>query len=254
MDLATVMGIVSAFGLVMFAIFSSSGLGIFINIPSVLIVVGGTLGVTLISYPLADVMGVMRVIMNAFFVKTKGAVTFIPTLVEYAGRARRDGILALESVANDSGDGFLSKGIQLAVDGLEPRSISTILETEVQYIQSRHKLGADVFTTMGTFSPAMGLIGTLIGLVQMLQNLSDPGSIGPAMAVALITTFYGAILANMVFLPIAGKLKTRSKQEILAKEVVLEAILSITAGDNPRVLEQKLHAYLAPAERQSVLS
>ncbi|MFC1491132.1 motility protein A [Nitrospinota bacterium] len=250
MDLATLLGIVSAFGLVLYAILSSSGLGIFVDIPSVFIVIGGTLGVTLITFPLGNVVGVMGVVMNVFFVRTSAAGAVIPTLVDFAGRARRDGILALEAAAKESPDQFLGKGIQLAVDGLEPRAISEILEKEIEYLDERHGLGANTFTSMGTISPAMGLIGTLVGLVQMLQNLSDPDSIGPAMAVALLTTFYGAILANMIFMPIAGKLRVRHKEEMLGKQLMLEGILSISSGDNPRTLEQKLQSFIPPSERE----
>ncbi len=250
MDLATLLGIVSAFGLVLYAIVSSSGLAIFVDVPSVFIVIGGTLGITLITFPLGNVIGVMGVVMNVFFVRTKDAGAVIPTLVDFAGRARRDGILALEAAAKEVPDQFLGKGIQLAVDGLEPRAIAEVLEKEIEYIEERHGLGASTFMSMGTISPAMGLIGTLVGLVQMLQNLSDPDSIGPAMAVALLTTFYGAILANMVFLPIAGKLQVRHKEEMLGKQLMLEGILSISSGDNPRTLEQKLQSFIPPSERK----
>jgi chemotaxis protein MotA len=252
MDLATLLGIISAFGLVFYAILSSSGLGIFIDIPSMFIVIGGTLGVTMITFPLGDVIGVIKVVMNVFFVRTSQAGKVIPTLVDYSGKARRDGILALESETKEISDKFLSKGIQLAVDGLEPRAITDILEMEIEYIEERHGKGAETFLTMGTISPSMGLIGTLVGLVQMLQNLSDPSSIGPAMAVALLTTFYGAILANMVFLPIAGKLKVRHKEEILSMRLMLEGILSISIGDNPRTLEAKLESFIPPTQRKAI--
>ena len=192
----------------------------------------------------------MGVVMNVFFVRTKDAGAVIPTLVDFAGRARRDGILALEAAAKEVPDQFLGKGIQLAVDGLEPRAIAEVLEKEIEYIEERHGLGATTFMTMGTIAPSMGLIGTLVGLVQMLQNLSDPDSIGPSMAVALLTTFYGAILANMVFLPIAGKLQVRHKEELLGKQLMLEGILSISSGDNPRTLEQKLQSFIPPSERK----
>lgn len=251
MDIATIIGIVSAFGLVLASILMGSGLGTFINIPSVLIVVGGTIGCTLINYPLAKVLGVGKVVKNAFFFQVQSSSDLIATLVDFAGKARRDGILALQSIVQEVGDDFLEKGIQMAVDGQEAESIEAILSTEIDYIKNRHKLGAEVLTTMGTFSPAMGLIGTLIGLVQMLQNMSDPSSIGPAMAVALLTTFYGAVMANMLFMPLAGKLKTRSSEEVLVKELVLEGIICISAGDNPRVIEQKLHTFLEPKHRIS---
>ncbi len=251
MDIATVIGLVAAFGLVVGSILMGSGLGLFINPPSLLIVVGGTLGATLINYPLKEVIGIVSVVKNAFFHQTQSTTELIATLVDFAGKARRDGILALQSVVKEVGDPFIEKGIQMAVDGQEAESIEAILSTEIDYIKNRHKLGADILITMGTFAPAMGLIGTLIGLVQMLQSMDDPSSIGPAMAVALLTTFYGAIMANMIFLPIAGKLKTRSNEEVLVKELILEGILSIASGGNPRIMEQKLHTFLSPKLRVS---
>jgi chemotaxis protein MotA len=171
--------------------------------------------------------------------------------VDFASRARRDGILALEAAIAEVDDPFLTRGIQLAVDGQEPEAIEGILQTEIDKVRSRHKKGVDIMTTMGTFAPALGLIGTLIGLVGMLQNMSDPSSIGPQMAIALLTTFYGAMLANLVFNPLASKLRGRSEDEIEVKELGLQGILSIAAGDNPRVVEQRLHAFLRPKNRQS---
>jgi chemotaxis protein MotA len=139
----------------------------------------------------------------------------------------------------------------MAVDGLEPQSIREILETEIEFIRTRHRLGVDIFASMGAFAPAMGLIGTLIGLVQMLRSMEDPSSIGPAMALALITTFYGALMANLLFLPISGKLRTRSEEELFVKELMLEGVMAVTKGDNPRIVEQKLHAFLSPRLRKS---
>jgi len=251
LDIATVVGLIAAFGLVVGTIMMGSGLDIFVSPPSLLIVVGGTLGATLINYPLKDVVGIVGVIRNAFFHKITSSNDLISSLVDFAGRARRDGILALQSVVKEVGDPFIEKGIQMAVDGQEVDDIEAIMSTEIDYVKNRHKLGAEILLTMGAFAPAMGLIGTLIGLVQMLQSMDDPSSIGPAMAVALLTTFYGAILANMLFIPIAGKLKTRSSQEVLIKELTLEGIISIASGDNPRVMEQKLHTYLSPKLRKS---
>lgn len=147
---------------------------------------------------------------------------------------------------------FLSKGVELAVDGMEPDAIREILEKELMFTEDRHKKGAEIFTVMGTFAPAMGMIGTLIGLVQMLVNMDDPKSIGPAMAVALVTTFYGSVMANLMFLPIAGKLKIRREDEAKYKQLIVEGISSIQVGDNPRVVEQKLHTYLSPKERELV--
>jgi len=254
MDLATVLGVVSAFSLVLLSIMTGGGLGAFINLPSLMIVGGGTLGATMVNYPLGDVIGVIKVGMKVLFSKATSAPELVANFVEYATRARREGILALESSVEAAGDDFLRKGLQLTVDGLEPQAIEEILQTEIDYVETRHKLGADIFQTMGTFAPALGMIGTLIGLVQMLQSMEDPSAIGPAMAVALITTFYGAMAANILFLPMAGKLRKRSQEEVMVKEMILNGILSIARGDNPRILEQRLHSFIPPDQRHSSFS
>jgi chemotaxis protein MotA len=251
MDIATLIGICTAFALVVGAILMGSSLTLFINIPGLMIVAGGTLGATMINYPLPDILKVSKVVKNAFFHRKQTVKELIGEFVTLAGTARREGILALESSIGDMKDEFMRKGLQLSIDGLEPSSIREILSTEIDAIQDRHKLGAEIFTTLGTFSPALGMIGTLIGLVQMLQTMDDPSTIGPAMAVALLTTFYGALMANVVFLPIAGKLRNRSSEEVMAKELMAEGIMSIAKGDNPRLLEQKLNAFLAPQLRES---
>ncbi len=249
MDIATLLGVVSAFGLVLSAILMGGGLNLFINIPSALIVLGGTMGTTMINYPLKDVLSVVNVVRNVFFSKVTSTANIIQQFGDFSNKARREGILALEAEVENVDEDFLQKGIQLSIDGLEPKSIREILETEISFIQDRHKLGAEIFTTMGTYAPAMGMVGTLIGLVQMLQTMSDPSSIGPAMAVALLTTFYGAVLANIVCLPIAGKLKTRSSEEVLVKEMMIEGVICLSNGENPRIVEQKLMAFLAPNQR-----
>ncbi|HDD35653.1 MAG TPA: motility protein A [Candidatus Desulfofervidus auxilii] len=250
MDIATILGIVSAFGLMVLAILQGSGLNLFIDIPSVLIVVGGTIGATLIDFPLKEVLRAIKVAKNAFFNKLEIPTEYVQLLVSFAERARKEGILALEAETEKIENPFLRKGLQMLVDGFEPKVIEATMGKEIDYLKERHKLGADIFTTMGTFAPAMGMIGTLIGLVQMLQNMSDPSSIGPAMAVALITTFYGAVLANVLFLPISGKLQVLSQYECLIKEMILEGILSISEGLNPRIVEQKLHVFLEPRLRE----
>ena len=254
MDIATVLGIVSAFGLVLSAILMGGSITLFVNIPSLLIVVGGTLGTTMINYPLKEVLGVVGVVKNVFFSKLLSAKDIIKQFGDFSNKARREGILALEADVQEVEEEFLQKGIQLSIDGLEPNSIREILETEVGFIQDRHKLGAEIFTTMGTYAPAMGMVGTLVGLVQMLQNMSDPSSIGPAMAVALLTTFYGAVMANVLCMPIAGKLKTRSTEEVLVKEMMIEGVICLSNGENPRIVEQKLMAFLAPSQRATAES
>ncbi len=250
MDLATVIGIFLSFGLVVSAIVMGGSPFVFVSIPSALIVLGGTLGATLVNYPLKNVLGVIGIIKNTFFHTSDDPATIIDRFLEFANKARREGILSLEPALKEVDDTYLRKGLQLTVDGLEPESIKDILETEIGYLEDRHELGAEIMSIMGAFAPAMGMIGTVIGLVQMLQTMEDPSTIGPAMAVALITTFYGALLANLVFNPMAGKLKTRSKEEILAKEIMLEGILSISKGENPRIIEEKLNSFLPPKQRK----
>lgn len=251
MDLATILGVICAFGLVCVAIYMGGGVQLFINLPALMIVVGGTLGATMISYPLRDIFGVFNVVKKALFTRSIPVNELIKRFLSFAKKSRKEGILALESDLKEVKDEFIVKGIQLSIDGLEPEEIRDVLETEVDFIRSRHQLGAEIFTTMGTFSPALGMIGTLIGLVQMLQRLDDPSRIGPAMAVALLTTFYGSIIANIVCLPIAGKLRIRSKEEVLTKEMTIRGIISISNGDNPRILEQKLMAFIPPNQREA---
>jgi chemotaxis protein MotA len=253
MDIATLIGFVAAVGLILFGILMGSPLKLFWDTPSALMVFGGTFGVILINYPLRDVLGVAGVVKNAFWAEMHEPQKLIPTFVDFATKARREGILALENAASQLMDPFFKQGLELVIDGLEPQSIRDILESEIEYIEKRHKRGNDVLLSIGQFAPAIGMVGTLVGLVQMLQSMSDPSSIGPAMAVALMTTFYGAVLANLFALPMAGKLSARSTEESLLKGMIVEGIMSISAGDNPRIVERKLHAYLSPELRESVI-
>ena len=252
MDIATLIGIIACFALMIIAITMGGPISAFIDVPSMMIVIGGTIGATFISYPLKDVIGVVGVIKNTFLFKPQDPVAVIAQLVEFAQIARKEGILALEGKVEEIDDPFFKKAIQLAVDGTEPEVMRDILETEIAFIEDRHKSGAAMMEFMAALAPAFGMIGTLIGLVQMLRTMNDPSTIGPAMAVALITTFYGAVLANVLFSPFSNKLKVRSSEEILVKDIILAGILSIQAGDNPRILEQKLHAYIPPKLRKSV--
>lgn len=251
MDLATLIGIVSAFALVLVSIMMGSGLGLFLDLHSAMIVLGGTMGATMIHYPLKDVLGMFKVLKNVFFSRTWSGQALIEKLVDLSTRSRREGILALESDLRGIDDDFLEKGLQLAIDGMEPQAIQEIMETEIDYLQERHRLGAEILNSMATFFPAMGLIGTLIGLIQMLKTMEDPSTIGPAMALALITTFYGAVGANLVCLPMAGKLRKRSQEETLIKEMVISGIIAIANGENPRIVEQKLHSFVPPSLRES---
>ena len=253
MDLSTIIGLVACVFFILFGIIVGGGgpaaLGRFIDYPSMLIVLGGTLGATLINYPLDEVKGVMGVVMNAFRHTEESPNNIIDILVGFAETARREGILSLEQQAQTLDDEFLKNGISLAVDGTEPEYIKEIMVTELDYIEDRHKTGAGMFDAMALYAPAFGMIGTLIGLVNMLATMDDPSTIGASMSVALITTLYGSMVANMVCTPIAGKLKARSAGEILIKQLSIEGIMSIQSGDNPRIVEGKLKAFLAPSKR-----
>jgi len=248
-DIATIIGIVVAFGLVVSAI--GGGIASFIDPPSMMIVIGGTVGVLLVGYPLKTALGVIGVVMKTFMYKLDNGSDVIAKLVELAQIVRKDGILALESEVGSIENQFMANGLQMAIDGQEPSAIEEILYAEMDKVAERHSKGADMFTALGTYAPSMGMIGTLVGLVLMLQNMSDPSSIGPSMSIALLTTFYGALMANILFLPMSGKLKARSKDELLIREIILVGIQSLVIGENPRVMEQKLLGYLPPKERKS---
>lgn len=250
MDIATVVGIIAGFGLIFISIILGGSLETFINVPAIVIVVGGTISATLINYPLSDLIGILGPVRNAFINQDVNPQGLIKTLGEFATIARREGILALETHANEVDDEFLGRSIQLAIDGTAPELIRDILTTEVAFMEDRHNRGQAILNAMGASAPAFGMIGTLIGLVQMLAGMEDPSQIGLGMAVALLTTLYGAVLANVVFIPTAGKLKVRTAAELLVKEITIEGILSIQSGDNPRVVEQKLKAFIAPDLRE----
>jgi len=251
LDIATILGLVVALGLMLMAILQGGPLGIFINVPSGLIVGGGTIGVALVHYPLSDIMGAVAIAKKTVLNKDESPHKLIVQLMEFANKARKEGILSLQGMMDTVDDEFLVKALQMAVDGQEPETLRAMLSTEVEYLQERHDKGQDIFVSLASYAPAMGMVGTLIGLVQMLMNMSDPDSIGPAMAVALLTTLYGAVLANVFFAPMAGKLSNRSASETLIKNLVIEGMQSILSGENPRIMEQKLHAFIAPKLRES---
>lgn len=249
MDLATLLGILVATGLVVSSILLGGSGSWFINYPALMIVFGGTLGATLINYPMVDLVSVLKVTKNAFRHKSYKPISLIPKMVHFAKKARREGILSFEAQLKEIDDPFLIRCMQMAIDGMEAESIESVLNTEIMWLEERHRLGAEIYSTMGTFAPAVGMLGTIIGLVQMLMQMNDPTAIGAPMAVALLTTFYGTLLANLLFLPISGKLRVRSRQEILTKQMVLQGILAIQAGDNHRIVEQKLKAFISPRAR-----
>lgn len=250
MDLATVIGIVVGVVLLGGAIILGGNAIIFFNLDSILIVLGGTIAGTMVSYSLPELMKLPQLVRIALQNSNINPTEVIDMLVGFAEKARREGLLALEQDVMEIDDTFLQKGIQLVVDGTDPDLVRNILETRLTFLEERHTRGRSIFDTMGQLSPAFGMIGTLIGLIQMLSKLDDPSNLGSGMAVALITTLYGALLANLLFIPLAGKLREKSEEEILMKEVMIEGILSIQAGENPRIVEEKLSAFLAQGDSE----
>jgi chemotaxis protein MotA len=253
MDIATPGGMLIGLVLLVVAVILGggvSGMAAFINIPSMLIVVGGTIAATLVRYPLGRVMGLMGVVMKTIFIKLSTPQIEVQRMVQYAKIARKEGLLALENKVAEAKDIFLAKSIQLLVDGTDADNLRSILEREIDNVRDRHAIGKGILESMGTVAPAFGMMGTLIGLVLMLRELNDPSQIGVGMATALITTFYGVLLANLVCLPMGGKLEIRSKEEILLKELMVEGIVAIQSGDNPNIVEEKLKIYLSPAQRK----
>ena len=248
MDIATLIGILGGFGLILGAIFYGGGVMGFVDIPSVAIVFGGTIAVTFVMFPMGVVTGSFKVTMKAFLGKTPDPSEDVSQIIALAEKARKESLVSLEKIPIE--DPFMKRGILLVSDGTDEPLVRSVMEIEIDNLKNRHRRGQDVFKGMGAFAPAFGMIGTLIGLVRMLQNLSDPGSIGPAMAVALLTTFYGALLANLVFLPFAKKLEERSREECHAMEVVMEGVISILNGEHPSVVKEKLHSFLPPQKRE----
>lgn len=255
MDFASIAGIVAGLYLIIFiGIGDPAKIALFIDPPSMAIVIGGSTSALLVAYPFNRLMGVFGILKHCFVPQKNDPVGVVKIIVSFAEQARREGILALENRLTEVEDDFLKKGIQLAVDGTDPAIIREILETEIAGVEGRHKAGSAVFDDWAALGPAFGMIGTLIGLVLMLANMSDPSAIGPAMAVALITTLYGALLANLFLIPFAMKLKGYSEGEILAKTIMLEGIMSLQSGENPRLVEWKLLSYLSPDLRLKVAS
>ncbi len=250
MDLATLLGIVGATLVISGAIYIGGDLITFVNIPSIVVVFGGTFAVTLTRVSLKRFLGSFKIGMKAFLYKVTIPENLIEEAVEIAKVARKEGILALEK--KEIGHPFLQRGVNLCIDGHPPEVVQEMLSKDINLSIERHDLGVNMFKAIGDAAPAMGMIGTLIGLVQMLANMEDPKAIGPAMAVALLTTLYGAIIANAFALPIAEKLRLVSNEEKLTKRLVLESIASIQSGINPRVMEQLLLNFLPESKRQPV--
>ncbi|MDR1911825.1 MAG: motility protein A [Helicobacteraceae bacterium] len=251
MDLGSVIGVVMVFGLLGFAIMLGAGLGPYLDLPSALIVLGGASSSVLIAFKLEQVKNIGRVVGVVFKPQSFDIPSIVRKLVDYSTIARRDGILALETPVNQEENLFMKKGLSMAVDGNEPDVIRSLLELESDEMSSRHKGYAAILDQFAGLAGSFGMIGTLIGLVAMLINMADPSSIGPAMAVAIITTLYGAICGNAIAAPMAYILNIRDNEEMMVRNLIIEGIMSIQAGDNPRTLEQKLLGFLPPKQRVS---
>ncbi len=258
MELGSLIGFLAGIFFLVFSILLAATFNIgkatkgFIDLPSVMIVFGGVMSATFIAFPLNKALNAFKNVGKIFNPPNLNPAEAISTIIQLANLARKEGILALEEAANNMEDTFLQKGILLIADGTDPELVRNILETELAYIEGRHKEVSGVWEFIGSQGPAWGMLGTLIGLIMMLQDMSDSNSLGPKMSIALVTTFYGSLIANLFANPIANKMKGFSADEMLMKEVLIEGILSIQAGENPRIIEEKLKAFLSPALRGTV--
>ncbi|NOX67767.1 MAG: flagellar motor protein PomA [Gammaproteobacteria bacterium] len=249
MDLATLIGLIGGFAVVLTSIMLGGSASTFINVPSLAVVFGGTILVTMMKFSLGEFLGAASIAVKAFLHKPSAPEALIEKAVELAKTARQGGLLALEDA--EVPDEFMKNGLGLLIDGHPADVVRSMLTKDKNLTLQRHNDGQSIFKAIGDVGPAMGMIGTLIGLVQMLSNMDDPKQIGPAMAVALLTTLYGAILATMFALPIADKLGLRSREENITKSLVIDALLGIQGGQNPRVIESMLETYLPKSKRQN---
>lgn len=251
MDIATVIGLVLAFGAVLGGFVMEGGkIGSLFAPSALIIVMGGSLGATVIAFAMRNLVSVPLVLKQAFFPPHSDPVDMVRTVVSLAKRARQAGILSLEAEARDIHNKFVRGAIQMVVDGTQPELVREVLETEVAAMRERHKAGVEFFTAWGGFSPTLGVLGTVMGLVEMMENLDDPGGMGPAIAMAFIATLYGVGFANLFLLPMASKLKNHSHEEVGTYEMIIEGILALQAGDNPRVVANKMKAFLAPSAQK----
>ncbi|MCQ2080703.1 MAG: motility protein A [Lachnospiraceae bacterium] len=253
MDLASLIGFFMCLGMVLFGIISStgsiSGISSYIDPASAIITFGGAFAATMCMNTMGNFVGGLKSLLLIFKSPVFDVKGIITKIIDLSNVARKDGLLALEEAANELDDAFMKKGILLIVDGTDPDLVRGILETEMVACEDRHKSNIQFWEDLGGMGPAWGMIGTLIGLINMLNDLSDINAVGPNMAVALITTLYGSMLANWICAPVGAKLKNNNNNEMMVKNIVIEGLLSIQAGENPRVIEEKLKSFLAPADR-----
>ena len=252
LDISSFIGLFGSIGVLLYTIMLSGSLLGYLDAPSIVCTFGGTIMALFYGYPVKKIMEAFKALKIVFMYKEMSPENVIISIIELANVARKEGLLALEEAAHQLKDDFLQKGILLIVDGTDPELVRNILETELSFIEDRHKSNQGVFEFMATMGPGFGMLGTLIGLINMLANLSDPATIGPNMAIAILTTLYGSMIANVLCNPAVNKMKLRSSQETLMKEVMMEGMLSIQAGENPRIIEEKLKAFMAPKLRQKL--
>lgn len=254
MDLASIIGLVLCFVMCAYGVIDNAGIGNigrYLDFPSAIITFGGSFFAVMAMKSMSDYVGGLKSFLLVFKTPTADVKGMIQKIIDLSNIARKEGLLSLEEAASDLDDEFMKKGILLIVDGTDPELVRGIMETELISTEDRHKNKIAFWEDLGAMGPAWGMIGTLIGLVNMLYEMDDPSSIGPSMAVALITTLYGSMLANWICAPVAGKLKANNANEIMIKEIMIEGLLSIQAGENPRVIEEKLKSFLAPNDRSS---
>jgi len=252
MDIATIVGILLGFIVITTAIISGGGWQIFVHLPSVAITIGGMLCATLIHFSLPQFLGIFSVVKKTIVTKIPPPAELIQNMVNFAAINRRDGALALEQEINKIKDLFFVKGLQMLVDGQDPEAIRDLMSLEIENLRDRHSNGKKILEFMGAAAPAFGMIGTLIGLIQMLRSLDSPESIGGGMSVALITTFYGALAANLIFIPLAGKLGLYSKAETTAMEMIIEGVCAIAQGDNPTAIREKMQVFISQSRRENI--
>lgn len=245
---SALIGMASGFALLIISIVTSGDLTSFISVSSLAVTLGGSFAALVISFPSKDLMKVPKILKLLINKPEQDRVKLISLFSDMARKARRDGLLALEDDLANMEDEFMISGLQMVVDGIDPDVIREILTLRMETTERRHRMGQNIFSKWGELAPAFGMLGTLIGLVVMLANLEDAASIGSGMAVALITTFYGSMFANLLFIPIASNLSAQTNEEMVSKEMAIEGILEIQAGTNPRILEEKLMTYLSPEE------
>jgi chemotaxis protein MotA len=257
MDIATIAGILLFLGLTVSSIYIGEGFAgfkPFANLEALLMVMGGTLCATLVNYPLSQVIGVGRVIRKAIFSGGEDTSDIVGTFVNLTQKAKKEGFLALQNDVRGIKNDFLRRGVQLVVDGADHEFIRNMLETEIGFIRERHKVGQEILNAMGTYSPAFGIIGTVLGMILMLSSIEDVAAVPRRMALALAAAFYGLGSGYLIFLPMGGKLRRRSEEELLVKEIITRGVLLLQSGATPSVVEANLKAYLAPSERMIVKS